>query len=160
MHPPGGVVLTGKAPHSKCGGRKPLGVRVPPPPLQHHHHDTGPAPSTERTPAPFFAPRRRDVRIDQVAPGGRAHEHLAHPRCNRSVNRGHEHGRRGTGQITVAFTIPAGSLDFWIERLAAACLDFDGPTTRSGETVVSLLDPDGMGGCRNRRCATGHCRSR
>src|SRR5690606_36071031 len=29
----GGVVLTGKAPHSKCGGRKPLGVRVPPPPL-------------------------------------------------------------------------------------------------------------------------------
>jgi hypothetical protein len=28
----GGVALTGKAPHSKCGGRKPMGVRVPPPP--------------------------------------------------------------------------------------------------------------------------------
>lgn len=30
---PGGVVLTGKAPHSKCGGRKPMGVRIPPPPF-------------------------------------------------------------------------------------------------------------------------------
>ena len=29
----GGVVLTGKAPHSKCGARKRMGVRVPPPPL-------------------------------------------------------------------------------------------------------------------------------
>ena len=32
--PIGGVVLTGKAPHSKCGVRKHLGVRVPPPPLR------------------------------------------------------------------------------------------------------------------------------
>ena len=31
--PNGGVVLTGKAPHSKCGVRKHMGVRVPPPPL-------------------------------------------------------------------------------------------------------------------------------
>ena len=29
----GGVVLTGKAPHSKCGAGNRLGVRVPPPPL-------------------------------------------------------------------------------------------------------------------------------
>ena len=29
----GGLVLTGKAPHSKCGGSNPLGVRVPRPPL-------------------------------------------------------------------------------------------------------------------------------
>ena len=28
-----GVVLIGKAPHSKCGVRKHMGVRVPPPPL-------------------------------------------------------------------------------------------------------------------------------
>ena len=33
----GGVVLTGKAPHSKCGGRKPMGVRVPPPPFPGPH---------------------------------------------------------------------------------------------------------------------------
>jgi hypothetical protein len=33
LPPSGGVALIGKAPHSKCGGRKPMGVRVPPPPL-------------------------------------------------------------------------------------------------------------------------------
>src|SRR5688500_5018079 len=40
-----GHIRTGavdQAPHSKCGGRKPLGVRVPPPPLL-RCNDLGPA---------------------------------------------------------------------------------------------------------------------
>ena len=52
-------------------------------------------------------------------------------------------GRPGTGQVTaVPFKIPTTSLDFWIDRLAAAAVDFDGPSERFGETVISLLDPD------------------
>jgi catechol 2,3-dioxygenase-like lactoylglutathione lyase family enzyme len=54
-------------------------------------------------------------------------------------------GRPGTGQITaVAFRIPAGSVDFWVDRLAAAAIDFDGPAQRLGDVVISLRDPDGL----------------
>src|SRR5690606_27084166 len=53
--------------------------------------------------------------------------------------------RQGTGQITATpFRIPDGSLDFWVDRLAAAGVDFDGPEERFGESVLSLLDPDGL----------------
>jgi catechol 2,3-dioxygenase-like lactoylglutathione lyase family enzyme len=53
--------------------------------------------------------------------------------------------RQGTGQITATpFRIPAASLDFWVDRLAAAGVDFDGPEERFGEPVISLLDPDGL----------------
>jgi catechol 2,3-dioxygenase-like lactoylglutathione lyase family enzyme len=53
--------------------------------------------------------------------------------------------RQGTGQITATpFRIPATSLDFWVDRLAAAGADFEGPEERFGEPVVSLLDPDGL----------------
>jgi catechol 2,3-dioxygenase-like lactoylglutathione lyase family enzyme len=53
--------------------------------------------------------------------------------------------RQGTGQITATpFRIPAGSLDFWVDRLAAAGVDFDGPQERFGEPVISLPDPDGL----------------
>jgi catechol 2,3-dioxygenase-like lactoylglutathione lyase family enzyme len=55
------------------------------------------------------------------------------------------HGRQGTGQITaVPFRIPTASIDFWVDRLAAAALDFDGPEERFGESVLSLRDPDGL----------------
>src|SRR5690554_5151275 len=51
--------------------------------------------------------------------------------------------RQGTGQITATpFWIPPSSIDFWIERLANAGVDFDGPEERFGEPVISLLDPD------------------
>jgi glyoxalase family protein len=53
--------------------------------------------------------------------------------------------RQGTGQITATpFWIPAASLDFWVDRLAAADVDFDGPTHRFGEPVISLVDPDDL----------------
>ncbi|HSA54254.1 MAG TPA: ring-cleaving dioxygenase [Gemmatimonadaceae bacterium] len=53
--------------------------------------------------------------------------------------------RQGAGQVTaVPFRIPDASLDFWITRLAAAAVSFDGPEQRFGEQVVSLHDPDGL----------------
>src|SRR5690606_25370972 len=53
--------------------------------------------------------------------------------------------RQGTGQITATpFWIPAASLDYWTDRLAAAGVDFDGPEARFGEPVISLHDPDGL----------------
>lgn len=53
--------------------------------------------------------------------------------------------RQGTGQvIATPFWIPAASTDFWLERLAAAAVDFDGPEQRFDELVISLHDPDGL----------------
>jgi catechol 2,3-dioxygenase-like lactoylglutathione lyase family enzyme len=53
--------------------------------------------------------------------------------------------RQGTGQITATpFSIPEASLDFWVDRLASAGVDFDGPGPRFGEPVISLVDPDGL----------------
>jgi hypothetical protein len=48
---PGGVVLTGKAPHSKCGGRKPMGVRIPPPPFKRTPRTGTHAPESPALPA-------------------------------------------------------------------------------------------------------------
>ena len=54
-------------------------------------------------------------------------------------------GRQGTGQVTaVPFRIARASVDFWIDRLAGAAVDFDGPEQRFGEPVISLRDPDGL----------------
>jgi glyoxalase family protein len=53
--------------------------------------------------------------------------------------------RQGTGQITATpFRVPSDSLDFWLDRLVDVGVDFDGPLTRFGETIISLLDPDGL----------------
>jgi glyoxalase family protein len=55
------------------------------------------------------------------------------------------HGRIGTGQVSVsAFSIPSGSIEYWIERLATLDVPFDGPNTRFDETVLSLRDRDGV----------------
>ncbi len=54
-------------------------------------------------------------------------------------------GKRGVGEIAaVAFSVPAGSMDYWVDRLAGHAIDFDGPLQRFGEPVVSFEDPDGM----------------
>ena len=53
--------------------------------------------------------------------------------------------KRGVGEIgAVAFSIPPESLDYWINRLAARAIHFDGPVKRFGDQVVSFEDPDGM----------------
>lgn len=52
-------------------------------------------------------------------------------------------GRQGTGQVTTtSFRIPATSVDFWVDRLASAGVDFDGPEKRFEEEVISFSDPD------------------
>ena len=53
-------------------------------------------------------------------------------------------GRQGTGQVTVtSFSIPQGSLDYWVERLSQQVVS-SGPVSRFDETVLSLEDPDGL----------------
>lgn len=54
-------------------------------------------------------------------------------------------GRSGIGQISAtAFQVPEGSLHYWIDRLSAAAVDFEGPEERFGEQVIGLKDPDGL----------------
>lgn len=52
-------------------------------------------------------------------------------------------GRQGAGQVTsTSFRIPTTSIDFWVDRLASAGADFDGPESRFDEAVISFSDPD------------------
>ncbi len=57
-------------------------------------------------------------------------------------------GTLGTGETqAVAFSIPAGSLDFWAEHLAAAGISVERQTSHlasAGEQVLRFADPDGM----------------
>jgi glyoxalase family protein len=54
-------------------------------------------------------------------------------------------GRPGTGQATAtAFSIPAGSLDFWRNRLKRLGVATSEPLTRFGEQLVMFTDPDGL----------------
>ena len=53
-------------------------------------------------------------------------------------------GREGTGQATAtAFAVPAGSLDFWRERLAGRAITVS-EDTRFGQSLLGFADPDGM----------------
>ncbi|HZF12496.1 MAG TPA: ring-cleaving dioxygenase [Thermoanaerobaculia bacterium] len=54
-------------------------------------------------------------------------------------------GSRGAGQATVtAFSVPEGSLGFWVERLRSLGVEFDGPEARFDEEVLTVRDPDGL----------------
>lgn len=54
-------------------------------------------------------------------------------------------GRPGTGQVTAtAFSIPAGSLGFWMERLSERGLEIEGPVQRFEEETIAFADPDGL----------------
>ena len=54
-------------------------------------------------------------------------------------------GTRGVGQATaVAFAVPSGALDGWIERLAERAVEFDAIEERLGQRVLGLRDPDGL----------------
>jgi glyoxalase family protein len=58
---------------------------------------------------------------------------------------GARRGRHGNGQVTVtAFAISRAAIGTWVSRLSKAGVDFDGPTTRFGEEVLSFADPDGL----------------
>src|SRR5262249_35586887 len=52
-------------------------------------------------------------------------------------------GRVGTGQVAAtSFAVPAGSLDYWRDRLAA--YEIANAGERFGEAVLRLEDPDGL----------------
>jgi glyoxalase family protein len=54
-------------------------------------------------------------------------------------------GRRGPGQTTaIAYSVPAGSLDFWRQRFDAHGVSYRQPAERFGEQFLSFLDPDGL----------------
>jgi glyoxalase family protein len=54
-------------------------------------------------------------------------------------------GRQGPGQVgATAFSIPAGSLAWWAERLEAAGARVDRASRRLGDEVLAFADPDGM----------------
>jgi glyoxalase family protein len=54
-------------------------------------------------------------------------------------------GRRGPSQATeIAYTVPAGSLDFWLQRFAQRGLTYNKPSEKFGEQYLTVLDPDGL----------------
>jgi glyoxalase family protein len=54
-------------------------------------------------------------------------------------------GRRGTGQATeIGYSVPAGSLDFWMQRFEANNITFNKPSEKFGEQYLTVLDPDGL----------------
>ena len=58
---------------------------------------------------------------------------------------GARRGVRGTGQIeATAFAISPDSIAFWVERLKRHHVTAEKTSTRFGEEVIRLLDPDGL----------------
>jgi glyoxalase family protein len=58
---------------------------------------------------------------------------------------GARHGIRGTGQIeATAFAISPESVGYWMERLKQQHVTAEKTSTRFGEEVIRLLDPDGL----------------
>ena len=54
-------------------------------------------------------------------------------------------GRPGAGQATVtSLSIPANSMSFWIDRLAAHAVDFDRPSKRHHIESLAFRAPDGL----------------
>ena len=54
-------------------------------------------------------------------------------------------GSRGCGQATVtSFSVPEGSLGFWIERLERHGVAAERPQARFDEEALAFLDPDGL----------------
>ncbi|QYJ14295.1 Putative ring-cleaving dioxygenase MhqO [Rubrobacter xylanophilus DSM 9941] len=54
-------------------------------------------------------------------------------------------GRIGSGQVVAtAFSVPAGSLGYWTERLVESGVRFERPRERFGETILSFADVDGL----------------
>src|SRR6187549_392440 len=54
-------------------------------------------------------------------------------------------GKRGTGLTTeFAYSVPAGSLDFWLKRFDEMNVTHNKPAEKFGETYLTFLDPDGL----------------
>jgi glyoxalase family protein len=58
---------------------------------------------------------------------------------------GARRGIRGTGQVeATAFAIPSESVAYWLDRLKQQHVTAEKTSTRFGEEVIRLLDPDGL----------------
>lgn len=54
-------------------------------------------------------------------------------------------GRAGTGMATdIGYSVPAGSLDFWANRMKQFNIDHDSLSRRFDEEYISFRDPDGL----------------
>jgi glyoxalase family protein len=54
-------------------------------------------------------------------------------------------GRAGTGQVTaVSFSIPEGSMSFWLDRFRRYNVVYNNPYSRESEEVLVFLDQDGL----------------
>lgn len=54
-------------------------------------------------------------------------------------------GRGGTGQVsTTSFSIPEGSIRFWLERFQEYGVTYNNPSSRFDEESLVFLDPDGL----------------
>lgn len=58
---------------------------------------------------------------------------------------GMRRGRPGTGQAwATGYSVPAGSLDYWTQRLADHGVVTEPATERFGDQVLTFFDPDGL----------------
>jgi glyoxalase family protein len=54
-------------------------------------------------------------------------------------------GRRGSGMATeIGYSVPKGSLDFWVNRFEEHNVIYNKPATKFGEKYLTFLDPDGL----------------
>jgi glyoxalase family protein len=54
-------------------------------------------------------------------------------------------GRRGARQVTeIGYSVPQGSLDFWLKRFEDNNVIYNKPAEKFGEQYLSFLDPDGL----------------
>lgn len=54
-------------------------------------------------------------------------------------------GRRGTGMVTeIGYSVPPGSLDFWLKRFDSHNVIYNKPSEKFGEKYLTFLDPDGL----------------
>ena len=54
-------------------------------------------------------------------------------------------GRRGSGMATeIGYSVPKGSLEFWMERFDRHNIIYNKPAEKFGERYLTFLDPDGL----------------
>ncbi len=54
-------------------------------------------------------------------------------------------GRRGTRQVTeIGYSVPEGSLDFWVKRFEEHNVIYNKTSKKFGEQYLTFLDPDGL----------------
>jgi glyoxalase family protein len=56
-----------------------------------------------------------------------------------------QQGRKGSGMATeIGYSVPKGSIDFWIKRFEDNNVIYNKPAEKFGEKYLTFLDPDGL----------------